>query len=164
MWPDKFSWKQNSERLQSSPSVAFLRLEVPGWHGGVSCTAESYGKPNQVKNSNRGVIKTTRPVFCLLTPHWNNSCRGQRPGVTAETPVSEQPQTTLFKCKVKEIPETHRHTQMGRLADQFYISIQTRARLLVHVQRKFISDTLGSNVKQSSLMYTKGLRLLIYIH
>lgn len=36
------------------------------------------------------------------------------------------------------------------------------ARLLGHVQRKFISDTLGSKVKQSSLRFTKGLRLLTY--
>lgn len=81
-----------------------------------------YGKaranrPNW-KTSHLGVMKTTRPVFCLLAPHWNNSWRGQRPSVAAETLVSEQPLTTLFKCKVKEIPDTHRHTQMGRLADQ----------------------------------------------
>lgn len=35
--------------------------------------------------------------------------------------------------------------------------MQTLARLLVHGQRKFTSDTLGSTIKQSSLMYISVL-------
>lgn len=106
----------------------------------------------------------------MLTPHWNNSWRGQRPGVTAETPVSEQPLTTLFKCKVRDSRYTQAHAD-GEISRSdprpSYISFT-----LAYKHCKIIPSCavevpfwyLVCNVKQSSLIHTKGLRLLTYIH
>lgn len=123
------------------------------------------------KPSHLGVMRTTRPVFCLLAPHWNDSRRGHRPGVAAETLVSEQPLTIVFECKFKEIPDAHGHTQMGseqsRPAAAMFTFIlhwhTNTCKIIGLCAEQFISDTLGSNAKQSSLVYTKGLRPLTYI-